>query len=82
MNSQKGNLKSCIPYYTTFLSDLQRSQISNNSYYSHPFRVNVVSYYYVYEESVIIKIIVIILKEKPWNNFDYSPKGATVKKSV
>ena len=28
------------------------------------------------EESVIIKIIVIILKENPWNVFDYSPKGA------
>ena len=24
--------------------------------------------YYAQEESVIIKIIVIILKEKPWNN--------------
>ena len=34
-NDFKGN----IIYYTTFLSDLLRSQISNNSYYCHPFRV-------------------------------------------
>ena len=32
--------------------------------------------YYAQEESVIIKVIVIILQEKPWNSFDYSPKGA------
>ena len=28
--------------------------------------------YYAQEESVIIKIIDIIVKEKPWNNFYYS----------
>ena len=28
----------CVLYYTTFLSDLLHSQISNNAYYSHPFR--------------------------------------------
>ena len=32
-------------------------------------------YMQIDEESVIIKISVIILKEKSLNNFDYSPKG-------
>ena len=41
-------------YYTTFLSDLLRSQISNNSYYCHPFRVIIM---------IIVTIIRIIHRE-------------------